>query len=102
MGHHPDAARAPAVGSEADGVRRRVTVNAQGGRGGDGSAALHREPYKPTGGPDGGDGGDGGDVVFEVSPGVRDLSWLADHPHQGEPGGAGRSTSGPARTARTS
>ena len=29
----------------------------------------------------GGDGGRGGDVVFEVSTRVRDLSWLADHPH---------------------
>ena len=67
-----------------------VTVFARGGRGGDGSAALLREPFKPMGGPDGGDGGDGGDVVFEVSSGVRDLSWLADHPHQrAEAGRAG-------------
>ena len=51
-----------------------------------------REPYKPRGGPDGGNGGDGGSVVFEVSRGVHDLSWLADHPHQKAPGGAaGRS-----------
>ncbi|MEX2420432.1 MAG: GTPase ObgE [Actinomycetota bacterium] len=58
-----------------------VTVLARAGRGGDGSASILREPFKPRGGPDGGDGGDGGDVVFEVSVGVRDLSWLADHPH---------------------
>ena len=68
-----------------------VTVFARGGRGGDGSSGILREPYKPRGGPDGGDGGDGGDVVFEVSSGVRDLSFLADHPHQraanGSPGG---------------
>ncbi len=67
-----------------------ATVFARGGRGGNGSASLLREPYKPKGGPDGGDGGDGGDVVFEVSPRVRDLAWLADHPHQraadGQPG----------------
>lgn len=54
---------------------------------------LHSEPYKPRGGPDGGDGGRGGDVVFEVSTGVRDLGWLADHPHQrardGRPGRSG-------------
>ena len=32
----------------------------------------------------------GGDVVFEVSTGVRDLAWLADHPHlRAESGGAG-------------
>jgi len=68
-------------------------VFARGGRGGDGSASLLREPFKPKGGPDGGDGGDGGDVVFEVDPGVRDLSWLADHPHQRAPAGRpGRSS----------
>ena len=30
------------------------TVFAQAGRGGDGSASMHSEPYKPRGGPDGG------------------------------------------------
>jgi GTPase len=73
-----------------------VAVFARGGRGGDGSAAMLSEPFKPRGGPDGGDGGMGGDVVFEVSTGVRDLSWLAEHPHQraenGRPGGRGRRT----------
>src|SRR6266545_688746 len=75
-----------------------VTVIARGGRGGDGSSALLREPFKPRGGPDGGDGGRGGDVVFEVSSGVRDLSWLADHPHQrassGSAGGKSKRTGG--------
>ncbi len=67
-----------------------VTVFARGGRGGDGSSSMLREPYNPRGGPDGGDGGAGGDVVFEVSTGVRDLSWLADHPHpRGRNGGPG-------------
>ena len=74
-----------------------VTVFARAGRGGDGSASILREPYKPRGGPDGGDGGRGGDVVFQVDPGVRDLSGLADHPHQraasGKPG-RGRNRSG--------
>ena len=68
-----------------------VTVFARGGRGGDGSSSMLREPYNPRGGPDGGDGGRGGDVVFEVSTGVRDLTWMADHPHlragNGGPGG---------------
>jgi GTP-binding protein len=70
----------------------RIAV--RGGRGGAGSASMRSEPYTPRGGPDGGDGGAGGDVVFRVSPGVRDLSWLADHPHQrapdGKPGGRRR------------
>ncbi|HEX6844005.1 MAG TPA: GTPase ObgE [Actinomycetota bacterium] len=69
------------------------TVFVQAGRGGDGSASLHSEPYKPRGGPDGGNGGGGGSVIFEVSAGLRDLGWLADHPHQkAGPGGPGRST----------
>ena len=67
-----------------------VTAFARGGRGGDGSASMLREPYNPRGGPDGGDGGPGGDVVLEVSTGVRDLSWLADHPHlRASNGGSG-------------
>ena len=69
------------------------TVYAEAGRGGNGSAHLHSEPYKPRGGPDGGSGGDGGSVVFQVEPGMRDLSRLADHPHQrAKPGEGGRST----------
>src|SRR5262245_30769227 len=75
-----------------------VTVFTRGGRGGDGSSSMLREPYNPRGGPDGGDGGAGGDVVFEVSTGVRDLSWLADHPHlRGSNGGSGgkRGRTGP-------
>jgi len=67
-----------------------VTVFVRGGRGGDGANSILREPYKPRGGPDGGNGGRGGDVVFEVDPGLRDLTSLADHPHQraesGRPG----------------
>src|SRR4029453_17138100 len=55
-----------------------------------GAPPSGREPYTPRGGPDGGDGGRGGDVVFEVATGVRDLAWLADHPHvRAENGGAG-------------
>jgi GTP-binding protein len=69
-----------------------ATVYAKAGRGGNGSASMHSEPYKPHGGPDGGNGGPGGSVVFEVSRGVHDLSWVADHPHQRAKNGvAGRS-----------
>jgi GTP-binding protein len=69
-----------------------ATVYVKAGRGGNGSASMHSEPYKPHGGPDGGNGGAGGSVVFEVSRGVHDLSWIADHPHQRATNGvAGRS-----------
>jgi GTP-binding protein len=69
-------------------------VYARAGRGGNGSASFHSEPYKPRGGPDGGNGGDGGSVIFEVSAGVHDLSWLSEHPHQRATSGApGRNAS---------
>ncbi|HSL12285.1 MAG TPA: GTPase ObgE [Actinomycetota bacterium] len=69
------------------------TVLVHAGKGGDGSASLHSEPFKPRGGPDGGDGGDGGSVVAEVDGNVHDLAWLADHPHQrAGHGAAGRSS----------
>lgn len=41
-----------------------ITLEVHAGDGGDGSAAMRREKYRPLGGPAGGDGGDGGDVVF--------------------------------------
>ena len=33
------------------------------GNGGNGCASVHREKFKPLGGPDGGNGGRGGDIV---------------------------------------
>jgi GTPase len=48
-------------------------VQVRGGHGGHGCASVHREKYKPLGGPDGGNGGRGGDVIFEVDPGVTTL-----------------------------
>jgi GTP-binding protein len=71
-----------------------VAVEVRAGRGGDGSAAMGSEPFKPKGGPDGGDGGRGGDVVFRATRNVHDLAWFADHPHlkadQGKPGARAR------------
>jgi len=71
-----------------------VDVEVHAGRGGDGSAAMGSEPFKPKGGPDGGDGGRGGDVVFRASRNVHDLAWFADNPHLkaevGKPGARAR------------
>ena len=44
----------------------RVTLRVEAGHGGNGCASIHREKFKPLGGPDGGNGGRGGDVILEV------------------------------------
>jgi GTPase len=67
-----------------------VDVDVRAGRGGNGSAAMRSEPYKPKGGPEGGDGGRGGDVVFRATRNLHDLAWFADHPHlRADPGTPG-------------
>ena len=68
----------------------RVVVHVAAGNGGHGVSSVHREKFKPLGGPDGGNGGDGGDVVLEVDPNVHTLLDFHHHPHQkagnGRPG----------------
>src|SRR5918998_370600 len=68
----------------------RVVAHVSAGNGGHGVASVHREKYKPLGGPDGGNGGDGGNVVLEVDPSVHTLLDFHHRPHQkaanGRPG----------------
>ncbi|NYI06639.1 GTPase ObgE [Allostreptomyces psammosilenae] len=71
----------------------RVVLHAAAGNGGHGCASVHREKFKPLGGPDGGNGGRGGDVVLVVDPGVTTLLEYHHSPHRaatnGKPGMGG-------------
>ena len=60
----------------------RVTVHVAAGNGSHGVSSVHREKFKPLGGPDGGNGGDGGNVVLEVDPNVHTLLDFHHSPHQ--------------------
>jgi len=51
----------------------RVVIHIKAGSGGNGCASVHREKFKPLGGPDGGNGGRGGSVVLVVDPQVHTL-----------------------------
>src|SRR4051794_1983753 len=68
----------------------RVVLHAAGGDGGHGVASIHREKFKPLGGPDGGNGGGGGNVVLEGDPSGHTLLDFHHRPHQkagnGRPG----------------
>jgi GTP-binding protein len=70
----------------------RVVLHLAAGKGGNGVASIHREKFKPLGGPDGGNGGDGGDIVFVVDPNVHTLLDFHFHPHQ--TGGNGKQGAG--------
>ncbi|MGA9374493.1 MAG: GTPase ObgE, partial [Mycobacterium sp.] len=71
----------------------RVVIHAQAGNGGNGCASVHREKFKPLGGPDGGNGGKGGSIVLVVDPQVQTLLDFHFHPHvvasSGKPGAGG-------------
>ncbi|MBT1193636.1 GTPase ObgE [Rhodococcoides kroppenstedtii] len=59
----------------------RVTLHVSAGKGGNGCSSVHREKFKPLGGPDGGNGGRGGNVVLVVDPGVHTLLDFHFHPY---------------------
>ncbi|MDT5128348.1 MAG: GTPase [Mycobacterium sp.] len=68
----------------------RVVIHARAGNGGRGCASVHREKFKPLGGPDGGNGGRGGSIILVVDPQVHTLLDFHFHPHvdaaSGKPG----------------
>ncbi|TLP79443.1 GTPase ObgE [Nesterenkonia sphaerica] len=69
----------------------RVVLHAAGGDGGSGCVSVHREKFKPLGGPDGGNGGDGGHVELVVDPNTTTLLDYHHRPHRrAENGGVGR------------
>ena len=68
-----------------------VKIHCQSGKGGAGSAHLHRAKYIPKGGPDGGDGGRGGHVILKGNKQLWTLLHLKFTKHvkagNGEKGG---------------
>ncbi|MFB7409619.1 GTPase ObgE [Streptomyces sp. NPDC056202] len=75
----------------------RVELHVAAGNGGHGCASVHREKFKPLGGPDGGNGGRGGDVILVVDQAITTLLDYHHSPHRkatnGQPG-AGDNRSG--------
>jgi len=59
----------------------RVVIHTRAGNGGNGCASVHREKFKPLGGPDGGNGGRGGSVVLVVDAQVHTLLDFHFHPN---------------------
>lgn len=60
----------------------RVTVHVKGGDGGNGSAGIRREKYKPLAGPNGGNGGRGGSVIFVADDNANSLLDYRFMPHR--------------------
>ncbi|MGX2997255.1 GTPase ObgE [Streptomyces sp. JNUCC 64] len=71
----------------------RVELHVAAGNGGHGCASVHREKFKPLGGPDGGNGGRGGDVTLVVDQSVTTLLDYHHSPRRkatnGKPGEGG-------------
>ena len=72
-----------------------VKIFCRSGKGGAGSAHLHREKYIPKGGPDGGDGGRGGHIILRGNKNYWTLIHLkyARHVFAGDGGAGGSSRS---------
>src|SRR4051794_33808148 len=75
-----------------------VVLHVAAGDGGNGCASIHREKFKPLGGPDGGNGGRGGDVVLVVDPSTTTLLDYHHAPHRRA--GSGKAGQGSHRGGR--
>jgi GTP-binding protein len=60
----------------------QVTLHVRAGNGGDGCVSVHREKFKPLGGPDGGNGGNGGSISLIADPSVTTLLDYHFQPHR--------------------
>jgi len=73
-----------------------IRIFCRSGKGGAGSAHLHREKYVPKGGPDGGDGGRGGHIYIRGNRNFWTLLHLRYHKHihagNGKPGSSDTKT----------
>jgi GTP-binding protein len=68
----------------------RVVLHVRAGDGGDGCVSVHREKFKPLGGPDGADGGKGGSISLIADSSVTTLLDYHFQPHRsGGNGGDG-------------
>ncbi|GHD01923.1 GTPase ObgE [Zhihengliuella salsuginis] len=67
----------------------RVVLHVSGGTGGHGCVSVHREKFKPLGGPDGGNGGNGGDVILRVDTQTTTLLDYHHLPHRNASNGEG-------------
>ncbi|MFI9273805.1 GTPase ObgE [Kitasatospora sp. NPDC052896] len=74
----------------------RVELHVAAGNGGHGCASVHREKFKPLGGPDGGNGGEGGSVTLVVDANITTLLEYHHSPKRkatnGKPGAGGHRT----------
>jgi len=80
-----------------------VKIFCRSGKGGAGSAHLHREKYVPKGGPDGGDGGHGGHVIVRGNSQLWTLLHLKYNRHvfaeDGAPGSKAQKTGADGKAA---
>jgi len=81
----------------------RVVLHATAGNGGHGCSSIHREKFKPLGGPDGANGGNGGDVVLVVDAQVHTRpDFTTIRTRKPATGGPGRASTARAPTGPTS